>query len=1073
MADRDILVKLTIKDDGTMALNRVAAAADKTEKQLEQAGQAGETAGKKIAAGANLGKTDVERLKESFMKLAGGIGVILLAQQAFAGLTRFIGGSIKESIDAQQVVANLSGALGTLGIKYRDVEGEIQRMAKTMQLSTRFGDEEAMTAFQTLLNITGDYNAAMKLMGATADLAAGKNMDLASAAEIVGKAGAGLTTVLTRQGIAISDNTKKQMENADAMGRAEIVLKLVEGHYGGQAAAQMEGFGAKLAQLNNLWGDMREAVGDAVLALFSSQEAFDAVKGLVLELTGFFSDLSKSAESIKGISTDLTVLADTLTSIVKLVRENKEGFSILFGGVQRAINPVSAVADILGFAKAIGDEGKAATATAGALDVMASSHRGLGVDVAKIQAAMAAAAEKTAKVYQEHLKKAINENISALKGLGKEMEDYQKKQKQWADDLIWEGEALVTASMGWIETIDGRIIDNDQQLKEMLERTNQQLLDAAGIAINQFAADAADGVDIAAANAEASLKRAKDNATTWSDEFKGIIAGTFSEGIATILTGDLDDLKDIFTSAFETLGQVAADVFGNIFTQALNDPTAGFFDSLMTNFSAQIKENPAAFAMGGAGAVYSATQQQNRAAGVVSGAIGGAMIGMNPALLWATGGLSPIIGAILGGALGYFSSGSSETPWMTADVGPEGALVTESGGHAGMDAQRRQAWQDKVNAAYSSMQEQWRTVLEMFSDPELFDLIGADPTLTGIQGNPADLAQILIDTILPDEFQAQFNDAFRHGLESLGVTTEKFNELSAALADMPGQERIALLANYINVIQSLNELMEISGDIRGAATKSPWEAWGEGFEDVMDQVEVFRSGWEDLDLSQQVTQGQKTVDLLSVWYQNAVSYMQSLIAMQDQMQASIDSMRERLTMRGMNDAQQGQYAFAQFQEQLRLLQGATTPEAAQAAFAEAMRYLQMLESNPYLDQLAGAQGYQWGEDWLLELLDQLEGSMNTVMDDFQDAIQSQADALFDELQGMFADLTGASGGVGALDVESAMASSSVRDLGVAATTTADAFAATIDGLESFQGRMEALLARMARSARTTAAVPAM
>jgi hypothetical protein len=1108
MSDRDILVKLTIQDNGTVALSRVAKAADVTEKQLEQAGAAGAAAGKGIAAGAAIGSAGVKSLGAALGTMLAPLVAIGAAVRALTAIGGFLLGSVKDGIAAAQVVTNLTGALATLGIAYKDVAGDLQRMAKTMQATTKYGDEEALGAFQNLLNITGDYGAALKLMQGTADLAAAKQMDLASAAELVGKAGAGVTATLSRYGIVLDDNTRKQIENADAMGRAEIVAKLLEDKFGGQAQAQMAGFGNQLTQMGNYFGDLREEIGQLFMDMGEGGNMLAPLTAIFQWMTEKVADLRKALSEFaegnlfKALASDLSALGDIAKRVWELFGPVLAGYletaaKLLGGALLIALKAVTVELDALVWIldKVVGafeafDDAAIGLGFDTKLNAYTESLKGTGRETNK-----AAEAQKNLSEWVSKGAGFVNANKKALDGYVKSAVDTTAAQKEmreefkrlWtaaADALDWaiknvkalaeEGDRLIEESMGWVEDVAGQITTSDQQLASAIEQTTRGLLDTAGAAINDFAGESAGAVDGAALQMQAALANAQTNARTWSDEFKGIIGGTFADGIGEILTGNLDSLEDVFRSAFETLAEAAADVFGKVFTDAMSDTSgAGFLTSLRENFMAELRENPEAFALGGAGSVYSATQRQNRGAAAVQGALGGAMTGLgiaSMANLLPAAGLGPAgwiaigIGAIVGGALAYFGSGSGESPWMSANVGPDGVLVTDSGGHAGMDAERRNAWEEKIRAAYSGLQNQFRSALEMLDDPELFNLLGDDPTWSG-EGNPQDLAQILVENILPDAFQEQFAGAFRQGLMNLGMTAERFDELSDVMSNLPGQERLALLTNYINVIKNLNELMEVSGDIRGAAMESPWESWAGGFEGVMDQVAVFRAGWEDLDLSQQVAQGQKTVDLLSVWYQNAVDYMRSLIQMQESMQNSIDSMRERLTLRGMTEGEQGQYALAGYQEQLRLLQGATDPRDAQRYFEEAMRFLEMLEGNPLLDRMGEMRGFEFGEDWLLSLLTPLETAMNEAMGGFQDTIQAQADALYEELQTMFENLTGANGGVGALDSEAAGASSSVRDLGQAAADAAGAFVQIGEGLEDFAERMENLMRHMASASR--------
>ena len=73
-----------------------------------------------------------------------------------------------------------------------------------MQATTTYSDEQLAGALQRMMTFGLSYDQAMKALGATIDFAAAKQMDLESAATLVGKAVDGNTAIMKRYGVDIT-----------------------------------------------------------------------------------------------------------------------------------------------------------------------------------------------------------------------------------------------------------------------------------------------------------------------------------------------------------------------------------------------------------------------------------------------------------------------------------------------------------------------------------------------------------------------------------------------------------------------------------------------------------------------------------------------------------------------------------------------------------------------------------------------------------------------------------------------------------------------------------------------------
>ncbi len=174
------------------------------------------------------------------------------AAAAFAALTS--GAAVMAFKGAEEATNRLNQSLIQQGIYTKQLSGEYQKMASDLQSVTTFEDDAIKGAMAQMQAYLGQTKISKELMQATLDLAAAKKMDLASAAEMVGKSIGTSTNALARQGIEIDKTIPK----------SERMTKVIEGlssRFGGQAEAAAQGLGA-LEQAKNAFGDLLEVVGE-------------------------------------------------------------------------------------------------------------------------------------------------------------------------------------------------------------------------------------------------------------------------------------------------------------------------------------------------------------------------------------------------------------------------------------------------------------------------------------------------------------------------------------------------------------------------------------------------------------------------------------------------------------------------------------------------------------------------------------------------------------------------------------------------------------------------------------------
>jgi len=175
-----------------------------------------------------------------------GIGMMAAGGAIVAGM-----GMAVKAANAERIgISRLEAQLKNVGVSYDDVKGSLEDVISATQYKTGIADDEQRIALGELVMITGDYQRSLDLMPLALDLAAAKEMDLGTAAEVVGRVAEGNTTILKRYGIEL----KEGATSAEAL--AEMQSKV-----GGTAEATRDPMKVLGAQI----GDLKEAIGTALL----------------------------------------------------------------------------------------------------------------------------------------------------------------------------------------------------------------------------------------------------------------------------------------------------------------------------------------------------------------------------------------------------------------------------------------------------------------------------------------------------------------------------------------------------------------------------------------------------------------------------------------------------------------------------------------------------------------------------------------------------------------------------------------------------------------------------------------
>lgn len=316
------------------------------------------------------------RIKQAGGEVLDKIGVSLkgLGSAAAAvgtGLAAFGAAAVASFRESEKATNELNQAMVNQGVYTSDLAKKYGEMATKLEGLTQFADEQVTSAQATLQTFIGQREVTEELTKATLDLAAAKKIDLASAAQLIGKSIGGETNALSRYGIEIDKTADKTTQMAQA-------LQGLNAKYGGQAEAAAKGLGT-LEQLKNAVDNVLEKVGERLapfIAFFTKQlTAFATelqsntgfVQGLdaaILGLSKVFLTLKAMAmTSIQAITGGLGVMSEVVSQVMEgnfknAITVGQEGFKAV---AQQAIdnkNQLALELDELDAARATTEEAK-------------------------------------------------------------------------------------------------------------------------------------------------------------------------------------------------------------------------------------------------------------------------------------------------------------------------------------------------------------------------------------------------------------------------------------------------------------------------------------------------------------------------------------------------------------------------------------------------------------------------------------------------------------------------------------------------------------------------------------------
>jgi len=212
--------------------------------------------------------------KDATKKALGGVANslkgIVGAYIGFKAVTGIIKSVTKAAMEHEKAWNAVAASLVRHG---QMVDGNIFKIKKfsgEMQAMSGESDEVIGKMVQSFVDYGQSVEEAMDTARVAMDLAAGGNMNLMAASDLLAKAAVGYTGTLSRYGIIIDESVPKSERFAAA-------IEQINDRFGGAAQAQAETFDVKLKSMTQSWGDLTEAVGLFITEAKSVGGLFDGI----------------------------------------------------------------------------------------------------------------------------------------------------------------------------------------------------------------------------------------------------------------------------------------------------------------------------------------------------------------------------------------------------------------------------------------------------------------------------------------------------------------------------------------------------------------------------------------------------------------------------------------------------------------------------------------------------------------------------------------------------------------------------------------------------------------------------
>lgn len=216
-------------------------------KQLDKGVTTVEKSTKKAGAG----------FKNLAVGVAAGVAAFAVASKALRGLIRWMGDAVDKAAIQQTAEKEVAAALESTGREVANNTEHFKKYASELQNATTFGDEQILSAQALMIQLTKlDREGLDMATKGAIGLASVYKTDLQAATTLVGKALAGNYGALSRYGIMVERTATDEEKRVSVLQQLQVMYQ--------RAEAEVDTYSGTMDQLSNVYGDLKEKVGEAV-----------------------------------------------------------------------------------------------------------------------------------------------------------------------------------------------------------------------------------------------------------------------------------------------------------------------------------------------------------------------------------------------------------------------------------------------------------------------------------------------------------------------------------------------------------------------------------------------------------------------------------------------------------------------------------------------------------------------------------------------------------------------------------------------------------------------------------------
>ncbi|HEX8693404.1 MAG TPA: hypothetical protein VF746_13350 [Longimicrobium sp.] len=202
----------------------------------------------------------------------------------------------REFLEAERLGKMLGNAVEGVGQNFARLEPHIDGVVSQLDRMSAFDDEQITEALTRIIEVTGNTETGLRLIGLAVDIAARRGDDLAQTGEKLARAWNGQTRPLREYGVTTKDVNQAFTE--------------LRANFAGAAEAELQTTPGRIKEFGNIVSDLKEALAEVVATSPDVRRLF----------TDVYDGATGAASGVGGLTESLGALLDTIFDLPQVFR---------------------------------------------------------------------------------------------------------------------------------------------------------------------------------------------------------------------------------------------------------------------------------------------------------------------------------------------------------------------------------------------------------------------------------------------------------------------------------------------------------------------------------------------------------------------------------------------------------------------------------------------------------------------------------------------------------------------------------------------------------------------------------